>query len=305
MLCFRQVQKQVQKSEFSFGIPESARKGDIQFNELLFNPFPDEQDYVEFYNCSDRIIDASELFLVSVNDKLNDTSSVYRVLPYQRCILPCNYIAITSEREALLQRFFSSDPDRIFEIPALPSMPDDRGHLILFGRRLDKIDEVFYDQGIHYSLLGGYEGISLEKIRTNAESNDKSQWHSASEVSGWGTPGAPNSVLSEQREQSDMVILSSTRITPDNDGFEDFLMIDLKLKGIGNVVSVTIFDETGGFVKKIADNLLAGSEASIVWNGTAGDEQLVSTGIYIILISVFDDKGKVLNWKKVCTVIRN
>ncbi len=155
---------------------------------------------------------------------------------------------------------------------------------------------------IHF--LAGFEGISLEKIRTNSKSNDKSQWHSASEVSGWGTPGAPNSVISDQPGNDDIANLSSTRITPDNDGFEDFLVIDLKLKGIGNVVSVTVFDETGGFVKKVADNLLAGSEASIVWNGTADDEKLVSTGIYIILISVFDDSGKVLNWKKVCTVIR-
>ena len=294
----------IQISEFSFGIPESAEKGDILFNELLFNPFPAEPDYIELYNCSERIIDASELLLVSVNDELNDTSSITFVLREKRCILPGNYIAVTTDREALLNRFFSSDHDKIFEIANLPSMPDDEGHLILFGRQLDKIDEVFYDEDMHYSLLGGFEGISLEKIRINGKSYDKSQWHSASEMSGWGTPGAPNSVLSYQPGNDDMAHLSSARITPDNDGYEDFLVIDLKLKGIGNVVSVTVFDETGSFVKTVADNLLAGSEASIVWNGTADDEKLVSTGIYIILISVFDDAGKVLNWKKVCTVIR-
>jgi hypothetical protein len=294
----------IKKSEFSFGIPECARQGDILFNELLFNPFPAEPDFIEFFNCSERIIDASDLLVVSVNDELNDTSSATIVLREKRCILPGNYIAVTTDRKALTDRFFSSGPDKIFEIASLPSMPDDEGHLILYGHQLDKIDEVFYDEDMHYSLLGGFEGISLEKIRTNAKSYDKSQWHSASEISGWGTPGAPNSVISDQPGNGDIVNLSSTRITPDNDGFEDFLVIDLKLKGIGNVVSVTVFDETGGFVKKAAGNLLAGSEASIVWNGTEDDEKLVSTGIYIILISVFDDSGKVLNWKKVCTVIR-
>ncbi len=83
-----------------------------------------------------------------------------------------------------------------------------------------------------------------------------------------------------------------------------FLVIDLKLAGIGNVVSIIVFDETGHFVKKLTDNLFAGSEATVVWNGTGDDEKLVSTGIYIILISVFDDKGKVEKWKRVCTVIR-
>jgi hypothetical protein len=123
-------------------------------------------------------------------------------------------------------------------------------------------------------------------------------------LSGWGTPGAPNSVLIEHLESSDKVSLSSTKITPDNDGNEDFLVIDFKLTGIGNVISIEVFDETGRFMKKLTDNLLAGPEASIVWNGTAEDEKLVSTGIYILLITVFDEKGKSERWKRVCTVIR-
>ncbi|OFY75187.1 MAG: hypothetical protein A2V46_14340 [Bacteroidetes bacterium RBG_19FT_COMBO_42_7] len=203
-----------------------------------------------------------------------------------------------------MERFSASDPDNIFEVSYLPSMPDDKGHLILYDRGLEKIDEVIYDEGMHYSLLSRYEGISLEKVRINGLSADRSQWHSASEVSGWGTPGAPNSVLSEETESRGKVLFSSTRITPDNDGNEDFLVIDLALTGLGNIISVTVFDETGSFVKKIADNMLAGPEASIVWNGTADDEKLVETGIYIILITVFDDTGKTRKWKKVCTVIR-
>ena len=294
----------MQRNEFRFGLPDRVQKGDILFNELLFNPFPGESDYIEFYNPSERIIDASDLILVSVNDELNDTSSIVFVLNENRCILPRNYIVITTERQALLERFSASDPDNIFEVSYLPSMPDDKGHLILYDRKLEKIDEVIYDEGMHYSLLSGYEGISLEKVRINGLSADRSQWHSASEVSGWGTPGAPNSVLSEETESRGRVSFSSTRITPDNDGNEDFLVIDLALTGPGNIISVTVFDETGNFVKKIADNMLAGPEASIVWNGTADDEKLVDTGIYIILITVFDDTGKTRKWKKVCTVIR-
>jgi hypothetical protein len=292
------------KNEFRFGLPEPVNTGDILFNELLFNPFPEEPDFIEFYNCSDRIINASDLLLVSVNDELKDTSSVVLVSSVNHCILPRNYNVITSDKKALKERFSASDPDNIFEISSLPSMPDDRGHLILYDRYLKKIDEVFYDEKMHYSLLSGYEGISLEKVRTNSISADKTQWHSASESSGWGTPGAPNSVLIEPLESNDEISLSSTKITPDNDGNEDFLVIDFKLAGIGNVISIEVFDETGRFTKKLTDNLLAGPEASIVWNGTAEDEKLVSTGIYIFLITIFDDAGKTHKWKKVCTVIR-
>jgi hypothetical protein len=294
----------VQRDEFSFGMPERVSEGDILFNELLFNPFPEEPDYIELYNCSDKIINASDLIVVSVKDESNDTSSIVFVSSENRCILPCNYNVITTDRDALLSRFYSSDPYYVFEVSDLPSMPDDHGHLILYGRHLVKIDEVLYDSEMHYSLLSGYEGISLEKIRTCSQSADRSQWHSASESSGWGTPGSPNSVLSVQTGNTDIITLSSTRITPDNDGNDDFLVIDLELTGIGNVVSVTVFDETGYFVKRIADNLLTGPDASIVWNATDENGRLVNTGIYILLITIFDDAGKTEKWKKVCTVIR-
>jgi hypothetical protein len=291
-------------NEFRFGLPEKVSSKDILFNEILFNPLPDEPDFIEFYNCSEKIINPSDLLLVSVNDELHDTSSVVLVCPENHCLLPRNYNVITSDKLALLRRYSSSDPDKIFEIPSLPSMPDDKGHLILFNRSLEKIDEVYYDEKMHYPLLAENEGISLEKISTNGNSADKTLWHSASESSGWGTPGSPNSVLVEHQYKVDKIHLSSTKITPDNDGNEDFLVIDFKLEGLGNVISIDVFDETGRFVKKIADNFLAGPEASIVWNGTAEDEKLVGTGIYILLITVFDDTGKSEKLKKVCTVIR-
>jgi hypothetical protein len=183
-------------------------------------------------------------------------------------------------------------------------MPDDKGHLLLFNKQLDLIDEVSYTEKMHYSLLSGYEGISLEKVRPSVLSSDPKNWHSASEASGWGTPGAKNSVYSEQPVSDDKVVLSSTKITPDNNGYEDLLIIDMNLGGNGNVVTLKIFDETGSFVCKLADNLLAGNQTSVTWDGTREDGSLVNSGIYIILISVFDDTGKTEKWKKVCAVIR-
>jgi len=69
-------------------------------------------------------------------------------------------------------------------------------------------------------------------------------------------------------------------------------------------VNVSVFDENGRIVRKLAENYLAGSQASLTWDGTAGDGSLLRRGIYIILISVYDDTGKSGKWKKVCTIIR-
>jgi hypothetical protein len=289
---------------FKFGLPEAVKKGDIVFNELLFNPYTDDPDYVELYNCSDKVLDASKLYLASIDSETGDTSEIKQVTADGRCIVPGAFYTVTTDREKVISRYISSDPENIFNTAGLPSMPDDKGHLLLLNRELDLIDEVIYSDDMHFSLLAEDEGVSLEKIRPEISSDESSNWHSASESSGWGTPGTQNSVFSPGSETGDRITFSSGKISPDNDGYEDVLVIDFNLDGIGNVVSVTIFDETGGYVRKISENLFAGSQASVIWDGTAADGSLVRRGIYIIFIELYNDKGKTKSWKKVCTVIR-
>ncbi len=295
----------IQKKNFVFGLTEPPEKGDIQFNELLFNPWPGDPDYIEFYNVSGRYIDASRLQIVSVSEVTGEKSSLLPLSDESRCLLPESYYAVTIVKDKITERYFSSDPDNIFEIASLPSMPDDKGHLILYNAELQVVDEVKYTEDMHYSLLSSFEGVALEKITPSLVSYEPDSWHSASESMGWGTPGMPNSVFTEMEARSDQVSLSSSKITPDNDGNEDFLLITLNLKGNGNVISATVFDETGILVKKIVTNMLAGSAATLTWDGTSADGTIVNTGIYIIFISLFDDTGKSEKWKKVCTVIRN
>jgi hypothetical protein len=295
----------MQKGSFAFGLPESPVSGDILFNELLFNPFPGDPDFIELFNCSRKVIDASRLQLVSVDDGIGDTSHIARASNERRCIMPGSYYAITTDRGKISDRYFSTDPEYLFETGSLPSMADDEGHMILYNRELDRIDEVFYNEEMHFSLLSGFEGVALEKTAPRNKSLEKTNWHSASESSGWGTPGAPNSVFVELPPAYDKVIFSSSKITPDNDGYEDFLTIRFNLTGNGNVVSVTVYDETGNHIKKLAANLFAGTDAFVIWDGTADDGSPVNTGIYIVFITLFDDTGKTGRWKRVCTVIRN
>jgi hypothetical protein len=222
-----------------------------------------------------------------------------------RCILPGYFYTITSARDKVISRYNSNVPENIFKVLQLPSMPDDRGHLLLLNNRADIIDNVIYTESMHHPLLSENEGIALEKIRPDISSSDPSAWHSASESSGWGTPGGANSVYVPDPEKEDIITFSSGRISPDNDGLEDMLVIDFNLEGTGNVLSVTIFDETGAFIRKITENFFAGPEATLVWDGTADDGTLVSQGIYVVLIQLYDDKGKTKTRKKVCTVIRD
>jgi hypothetical protein len=291
-------------SSFTFGLAEPVSAGDISFSELLFNPFPGDPDYIEFFNCSDKVIDASKLILTSVNPLTSDTSDYVQLSMSRRCILPGNYYAITTDRERVIGRYSSSSADRIFEVSSLPSMPDGDGNILLLSNDLDLIDKVSYSEEMHNPLLSGSEGISLEKTVKCNPSNQAAGWHSAAETSGWGTPGSPNSVIAETYNESEIITLSSSKITPDNDGYEDHLTISIKPGGRGCIISVSVFDETGGLIKRIASNMLAGNEVSLVWDGNADDGTPVRSGIYIVFISLYDETGRNERFKKVCTVLR-
>jgi hypothetical protein len=292
------------RASFRFGLPEKAERKDIVFNELLFNPFPDEQDYIELFNCSDKVIDASQLNLASINTESGDTSETTMLFDERRCIIPGAFFTVTADRQKVIDRYHTSDPDNIYNISSLPPMPDNRGHLLLLSRNNNLIDEVSYSDKMHFPLLVSNEGVALEKIRPELESNESESWHSASESSGWGTPGRTNSVFSGDPEGSDQITFSSARISPDNDGTEDALVIDINSGGLGNIVSITIFDETGRYVRKLSENIFAENKVSVVWDGTADDSSLVPTGVYIVLIELYNDKGKTKSWKRVCTVVR-
>ncbi len=289
--------------KFSFGLPHSSVAKDLVFNELLFNPLPDNSDFIELVNISDKVLDASEFLIASVNTGNGKISEPHKLSSIRRCIIPGAYYVVTINRMNVISAFPLAFPENIFEVPSLPSMPDDKGHLLLFNKYLNKIDEVLYNEKMHYSLFSGREGISLEKIRPDLPSDESINWHSSSESSGWGTPGSRNSVFINTGGENEDVVLSSKKISPDNDGYEDVLVIGINSDDPGSIITVTLFNETGGFVKRLVENYLAGTSSSIVWDGTADDGTLVHPGIYILLIEKYNAYGRVVRWKKVCAVI--
>jgi len=124
---------------FRFALPETALPGDIRFNEILFNPWPEEYDFVELVNVSDRCIDASRLLLLSRNPSTGSESSAYAVCSESRCILPGDYFTVTVDPQLLVTRFSGAAPANIYPVSALPSMPDDKAIVFLYNRELDPV----------------------------------------------------------------------------------------------------------------------------------------------------------------------
>ena len=290
---------------YQFGLPEDAEYNDLIFNEIMFDPLPWEAEYIEFYNRSEKTLDASRLLVFSINGETGDTGSIHFLSEHGRCMIPGTYYVITDSKKELTERFLSINPDFIFELNDLPSMPDDKGDLVLYNRYFDLIDRVHYSSDMHFDLLASLQGVSIERIDPDKPTNDPGNWGSASSLSGWGTPGLPNSACIWSKPALSSVSLSSRRITPNNDGYEDYLVISFSFSTGDQLITAVVYNDSGFKINTLAENSTCGYDEKLVWNGTKDGNGLAEEGIYILFVKAVGPAGDIQVWKKVCTLIRD
>lgn len=285
-------------TELMTGIPSDPMPGDILFSELLFDPGAGGKEYIELYNNSERVCDLSRLSLANSPDA---EATVFTSVPRQ--LLPGDYVALTTDREEVITRYTCAQPASVYEAVRLPALPDDKGSLLLYDRFLNVIDRVGYAASMHLLFLSGTEGVSLEKVAPHLPSDVAGNWHSASETCGWGTPGAPASVTFTPSESTGGLTLSSTRVSPDGDGFEDVLSVRVFPGGEGNVISVTVFNDRGYAVRKLAERHAADAGAEFIWDGTSDKGARLPAGLYMILAESFNSTGESRRWKEACALL--
>ena len=285
-------------TDVKIGLPVTPAAGEILFNELLFDPLTGCNDYAELYNNSDAIFSISDLFLAN-----GSSTPAARVSEIPRLLFPGEYLALTTGRKAVLDYYHCSARNFVHEVTQLPSMPDDRGSLVLMNGKMDIIDRVDYSSSMHLSYLSGTEGIALEKVAPALPSGISSNWHSASEMCGWGTPGAENSIMLDNDGTKGGMNLSSGRLSPDGDGFEDVISVDVFPGGDDNMITVTLFTDRGRVVRRLADRFSAGEGARFVWDGTDDNGGRLPAGLYVIIGESFNGAGKTQRWKEVCALL--
>lgn len=288
---------------FRIGMPANARLGDLVFNEIMFNPLPGESDYVELFNTSDKYILLESLRFTS--QKVDGTLSEALALGTgKRVFTPLSYLCFTRQPELINDRY-TVCKNKLIKLNALPSLPDDKGNILLTtfdGEILDRLD---YTEKMHSSLLDDKEGIALEKINPGQESHSSSGWLSASSPSGGGTPGCQNSQYRESSEETDQIFrLENNSFSPDGDGIDDEMILRFYTSGENFQANIKIFDAEGRLVNTLVEDFRLGTEGYISWNGKNRQDQLASIGIYIIYIEVYNPKGDFKRFKLACALTK-
>ncbi len=284
-----------------FGLPDSINAGNIIINEVLFNPLGDGVDYVEIYNRSNKILDLSQLMLGAVKDNPPNPpdTTFYEIAPVQYLYPPYTYKLLTISPQKVMEQYYTENKSAFFQMEHFPTYPNDKGTVVIAKRTGEFIDRFDYSEDMHYPLLNYYDGVSLERISFDAPTNDKKNWHSASETSGFGTPGYQNSQYYTPDSSFTEITVEPEIFSPDNDGYNDVTTINYRFDSPGYSLTVFIFDQEGHLVRKLAQNLYVGTaNGFIAWDGLKDDNTKAPVGIYIIFIRVFNLNGNVKEYKR-------
>lgn len=291
-----------QGSSVTVGLSGMADNLDIVINEILFDPKPGGEDYVELYNRSSAIINLKELFIANRNSS-GSISSIKQLSAEDKLFFPGEFLVITESPSAIQQQYFTPDPKTFIQVSSLPSFPNDKGDVIILNKQGDVIDEVMYSDKWHFQLLTDVEGVSLERIDYNGPSL-QTNFHSASLTVGYGTPGYKNSQLQTASAGDGVFTLTPKVFSPDNDGFDDIATLNYKFVQTGNVATITIFDAGGRPVRYLERNTLTGLEGFFRWDGLNDKHQQLPQGIYIFYIEVFNASGKKQQFKQSVVLAR-
>jgi len=285
------------------GRAAAADTANLVINEILFNPKPSGADYIELYNRSKNIIDVKDCYIA--NRSSNGTiGSIKQISADNRLLFPGEYIVVTEDAFAVKTQYLAKDPAAFAVITAIPSLPDDKGDVLILNGQGKVIDELNYDAHWHFKLIDNDEGISLERIDYNKPTQDAGNWHSAATSAGYGTPGYQNSQFKSDLQLPGDISITPAVFSPDNDGFDDFLTINYQFPDQGYVCNITIFDANGRIVRYLIRNAVCSLQGYFRWDGLDEKNGKLPVGVYVIFSEVFNLRGKTKRFKQAVTLAR-
>ena len=290
-------------NKVKIGAPQTSALSDIVINEILFDPKSSAYDYVEFYNRSNKIIDAAKLYVANRNAG-GTVSSLKKISEEPFYLFPGDYILVTEDKASLQKQYLVKNEDAVMVLSSLPSFPDNKGTVVLIELNGAIIDEAAYEDDWHFGLIDNKEGVALERIDPNAASQNKSNWHSASTTAGYGTPTYQNSQFRKMEDIKAVVNVLPRIFSPDNDGRDDILTISYGVEEIGYVANVIIFDGVGRIVRHLVKNDLLQLKGSWTWDGLGENKNKLPIGTYVVFTEIFNLQGKKKNFKNAVVLAR-
>ncbi len=283
------------KQNSIFNIPIYERNTFV-INEIMFNPEPNNSEYIEFYNLSFDSVNVGGWKIEDENGNINKLFETSFIIP------PKEYFVLSADSNSITKFDLTNyNYKNVLNISSLGLV--NTGEMILLKDVRGKvIDSVFYSDKWNNKNIASANGKSLERINPNLDGNDPLNWSTSVNSLG-GTPGKQNSIFAENLIQSANISINPNPFSPDNDGFEDFTIINYNLSQPIAQVRIKIFDSKGRLIRNLINNQASGSSGSVVFDGLNDDGQTLRMGIYIIFLEALNDNSGVVETVKSVVVV--
>ncbi len=280
----------------SIGNVLPGKRNDLVINEIMFDPETDNSEFVEFYNRSGKSVEIGGWKIEDENGNSYKLSEVSNQLPDK------TYFVLAADSSIFHNYHF--DENSFVNVVNVSSLGlVNTGELILLKDvRGNVIDSVFYSDKWHNKNFASTKNISLERINPELNANDHLNWSSSVDISG-ATPSKQNSIYTENLNKSTNLTVSPNPFSPDNDGFEDFTIINYNLTQAISQVRIKIFDSKGRLVRTLLNNQPSASSGSVIFDGRDDDGNALRIGIYIIFLEALNDNSGVVETMKSVVVV--
>ncbi|MGZ5253793.1 MAG: lamin tail domain-containing protein [Flavitalea sp.] len=275
--------------------------GDLVINEVLFNPSTGGSDYVEIFNRSQKSFDLNKLIIAGRNN-VGDLDDGINISAEPLMIYPGEFRAVSTDIK-FLEMDYGTASGHLNKVSQLPSMPDDKGIVVLTDEQGKVLDELHYDKSWHHPFLKNEDGISLERLDPGSATNTPSNWTScATEIK--GTPGKVNSQSLANNGIKGGIKIDKKIFSPDNDGFEDFLLLNYSFDQSGVMGSIRIYNVNGQQIRVLLNNELLPVSGWIKWDGSNENKQPCLTGLYILDAVFHTATGKKIKFREAITLAK-
>ncbi|MDC0230707.1 lamin tail domain-containing protein, partial [Aureispira] len=310
------------KNTARVALAQEIQSGDFILNEVLFNPVTSGKDFVELYNRSGKVLNTADLVISNAEivdgNLVNANALQTSPIDVDWLVFPNEYVVITEDPDQVRSQYYTPNPNFFVEND-LPTLDDKEGNLFLYTANdstyidslgnlqilyLAKVLDLFdYNEDFHSPLIDDKNGVSLERIDFYVETNDYNNWHSAATDVGYATPAYQNSsFMVNNFIGEDLIELPVETVSPDGDGYEDFLLVNYNVDALGYVANIDIYDARGLLIRNLLNGELLTTEGSLQWDGTDNQGRKARLGIHILAVEIFHPDGTVRRFKKTCIV---
>jgi len=270
----------------------------VIINELLYDVSESCAEFIEVYNPTDITYNLNDLF-IGYKDSIGRWKNLYEITGHTVLIQPHQYVALSTDTAAL-KRCKPSAKNTIQALK-LPSFVNDGGTLGLSDYMGNVIDSFSYSDDLHFSLLSNTKDVSLERLGHKVENPT---WLSAAQTYNYATPGFANSHLAGLTTEKGFCSIATDPVSPNDDGFNDVLVVHYSPVQSSTLVHVRIFDHVGRLVAFPVNTGYVGTDNQFIWDCLGSNGALVASGIYILHLESISVTGQKQVFKKGFTVVR-